>query len=149
MKTGWLYATLIKSLYFSEFNWKRMLLIRVRSTHVNIYLVELSLSNFSGTIAIPISNLKWSRMMRLNVMKNYTYCSWQFPRIMMSAANGSIFRRYWPFVRGIHRSPANSLTKANDTELWCFLSSTPEQTIELTIETPVFWDAITLIMTSL
>ena len=30
------------------------------------------------------------------------------------------FPRYWPFVRGIHRWPVNSLTKASETELWCF-----------------------------
>ena len=27
------------------------------------------------------------------------------------------FPRYWSFVRGIHRSPVNSLTKASDAEL--------------------------------
>ena len=26
----------------------------------------------------------------------------------MTSSNGSIFPRYWPFVRGIHRSPVNS-----------------------------------------
>ena len=36
------------------------------------------------------------------------------------------FPRYWPFVRGIHRSSVNPLTKASDAELWCFLSSVPE-----------------------
>ena len=36
------------------------------------------------------------------------------------------FPRYWPFVRGIHRS---SHTKASDDELWCSLSSAPEQTV--------------------
>ena len=37
------------------------------------------------------------------------------------------FARYWPFVRGIHRSPVNSPhTKASDAELWCFLWSAPE-----------------------
>ena len=41
------------------------------------------------------------------------------------------FPRNWPFVRGIHRSPVNSLhTKASDAELWCFLWSVPEQTVE-------------------
>ena len=34
------------------------------------------------------------------------------------------------------------LTKASDTELWCFLWSTPEQTVEQTIEMPAIWDAI-------
>ena len=41
-----------------------------------------------------------------------------------------------------------SLTKASDVER-CFLWSAPEQTAEQTIETPVIWDAIALIMTSL
>ena len=33
------------------------------------------------------------------------------------------FPRYWPFLRGIHRSPVNSRIKASDAELWCFLWS--------------------------
>ena len=31
------------------------------------------------------------------------------------------FPRYWPFVRGIHRSRWIPRTKASDAELWCFL----------------------------
>ena len=34
------------------------------------------------------------------------------------------FPRYWPFVRGIHRSQVNSPLKASDAELWCLLWST-------------------------
>ena len=34
------------------------------------------------------------------------------------------FPRYWPFVRGIHRSRWIPRTKASDAELWCFLWST-------------------------
>ena len=41
------------------------------------------------------------------------------------------------------------LIKASEAELWCFLWSVSEQTVEQTIETPVIWDAIELIMTSL
>ena len=41
------------------------------------------------------------------------------------------------------------LTKDSDGEHWCFLWSAPEQTVEETIEMPVIWDAIPLIMTSL
>ena len=37
------------------------------------------------------------------------------------------FPRYRPFVRGIHRSPVNSRTKACNAELWCFLWSSTEQ----------------------
>ena len=40
------------------------------------------------------------------------------------------FPRYWPFVRGIHRQRWITHTKASDAELWCFLSSVPESTIE-------------------
>ena len=39
------------------------------------------------------------------------------------------FPRYWPFVRGIHRSPVVPLTKASDAMFWCFLWSAPEQTV--------------------
>ena len=34
--------------------------------------------------------------------------STSFKQIMMTSSNGNIFPRYWPFVRGIHRSPVNS-----------------------------------------
>ena len=40
------------------------------------------------------------------------------------------FPRYWPFVRGIHRSRWIPRTKASDAELWCLLWSAPELTIE-------------------
>ena len=36
------------------------------------------------------------------------------------------FPHYWPFVRGIHRSPVNSLTKASDAGLLCILWFAPE-----------------------
>ena len=59
------------------------------------------------------------------------------------------FPRYWPFER---ESPGHRwipLTKSSDEELWCFLWSAPEQTVKQTIETPVIWNAIALIITSL
>ena len=41
------------------------------------------------------------------------------------------FPRYWPFVRGIHRSPVNSLHKGQwRAALMCFLSSVLEYTVE-------------------
>ena len=36
------------------------------------------------------------------------------------------FPRYWPFVRGIHRSRWIPRTMASDDELWCFLWSASE-----------------------
>ena len=56
---------------------------------------------------------------------------------------------YWPFVRGIHRSPGDTLTKASDAQLWCFLWCAPEQMIQQTLETPVIWGVMELIVTSL
>ena len=41
------------------------------------------------------------------------------------------------------------LTNASDAGYWCFLWSAPEQTVEQAIVTPVIWDAIAVIMTSL
>ena len=41
------------------------------------------------------------------------------------------------------------LTKASGAELWCLLWSAHEQTDEQTMEAPVIWDAVALIMASL
>ena len=56
------------------------------------------------------------------------------------------FPLYWLFVRGSHRWLMHSLTKASNAELWSFLWSAPEQTVEKTMrsrwfETPSrsFW----------
>ena len=57
--------------------------------------------------------------------------------------------RYWPFVREIHRSPVDPLTKASDAKLWRFIWFGPKQMVEQTMKTSVIWDAIALIMTSL
>ena len=55
-----------------------------------------------------------------------------------------IFRVTGPFVGGIHRWIP--LTKASDAELWCFLWSASEQTVE---KQSVIWYVITPIITSL
>ena len=64
----------------------------------------------------------------------------------MTSSSGNLFRVSGPLQGEDGWIP---LTKANDADLWCFLWSAPEQTVEQTIETPVIWDAIALIMTSL
>ena len=48
------------------------------------------------------------------------------------------FPRYWPFMRGIHWRRWIPITKASDA--W---------NISLSIETPVIWDAVALVITSL
>ena len=59
------------------------------------------------------------------------------------------FQRCWPFVREYTGHRWMPPTKASDAELWCFLWYKPEPTVEQTVDTPVIWDAIVLIMTSL
>ena len=68
---------------------------------------------------------------------------------MMASSNGNIFRVTGPLCGEFTGHRWTPLTKASDAELWCFLWSAPEQTVEQTIETPVIWDAIALIMMSL
>ena len=67
---------------------------------------------------------------------------------MMTLSNGNIFRVTGPLCGEFIGHRWIPLTKASDTELWCFLWSVPEQTAEWTIETLVILDAITLILTS-
>ena len=68
---------------------------------------------------------------------------------MITSTNGNISRVTVPLWGESTDHRWIPLKKASDAELWCFLSSTPEQTVEQTIETPVIWDAFVLIMTSL
>ena len=75
-------------------------------------------------------------------------CKW-FIGKMMTSSNANIFfvtGPWWGKSIGHRWIP---LTKASDTEVWCFLWSAPEQTVKQTIETPVIRNAIALIMTSL
>ena len=63
--------------------------------------------------------------------------------------NGNIFRITGPLWGESTGHRWILLTKASDADLWCFLWSVPEKTVEQIIEMPVTWDATGLIMTSL
>ena len=67
----------------------------------------------------------------------------------MMSSNGKIFPITGPLCGEFTDDQWIPHTRASDAEFWCFLWSTPEQTVEQTIETPVTWDAIALIMMSL
>ena len=62
-------------------------------------------------------------------------------RFMMTSSNGIIFRIAGPLWGESTGHQLILLTKASDAELWCFLWSAPDQTIEQTTVTPVIWDA--------
>ena len=66
---------------------------------------------------------------------------------MMTSSDGNMFHVAGPLCGEFTGDRWIPHTKANDMELWCFLWSAPEQTIEYTIQMLVIWDAITLIMT--
>ena len=66
---------------------------------------------------------------------------------MMTSSNGNIFRVTGPLWGEFTGHRWIPLIKANDAELWCFLWSVPEPTVEQTMKILVIWDAITLIMT--
>ena len=67
---------------------------------------------------------------------------------IMTSSNGKIFHVTGPLWRESTGHMCIPLTKASNADLWCFLS-VPEQTVEQTIETPVIWDSVALIITSL
>ena len=68
---------------------------------------------------------------------------------MMTSSNGNIFRVTGPLSGESTRYQWIPLKKTSDTEFWCFIWSATEQTVEKTIDTPVIWDAIALIMNSM
>ena len=59
------------------------------------------------------------------------------------------FPRYWPFARGILWSTVDSPNKGRRRGALIFSWSAPEQTFKQTTETPMIWDDIAPIMTSL
>ena len=69
--------------------------------------------------------------------------------LMTTPLNGNNFLVTGPLYGGFTGHRWIPLTKASDAELWCFLWATPEETAKWTIEKPVIWVTIALIMTSL
>ena len=69
--------------------------------------------------------------------------------IMMTSSNGYIFRVTGHLCGEFTGHRWILRTKANDAELWCFLSSASEYPVEQTIVRLVIWNAIAVIMTSL
>ena len=68
---------------------------------------------------------------------------------MMKSSNGSIFRVTGPLWGESTGNRWIPFTKASDAELGCFILFAYGQTVQQTIQMPVIWDAIALIMTPL
>ena len=106
-----------------------------------VHMYTSSLTSFAGlgtTIAIDRSTMTTNIMPLIHNIGSG----------MMTSPNGSIFRGTGPLWGEFTGHRWISLTKASDAELWYILWSTPEQTVEKTIETPMIWDARSLVMKS-
>ena len=68
---------------------------------------------------------------------------------MMTSSNGNIFRVTGHLCRELTSHRWIPCKKARDAELWCFLWSVPQETVEQTMEIPVILDAIAFFMASL
>ena len=79
---------------------------------------------------------------------NMYICMRFIKNVMMTSSNGNIFHIYWPFGRGIHRSPVGSPHKGQwpGALMFSFFST---WTNSWAIRMLVIWDAIALIMTPL
>ena len=60
----------------------------------------------------------------------YFLFSWWRHQMETCSASLAFVRGIHRWLRGIHQSPVNSPHTDSDAELWCFLWSTPEQTVE-------------------
>ena len=80
-------------------------------------------------------------------MMKYIYA--HYCTCIMTPSNGNIFHVTSLLCGEFTGQQWIPPTKASDAELWCFLWSAPEPTVEQTMETPVIRDAIVLIMMSL
>ena len=115
------------------------------------YLATLRISSnlFAGRHIRPHDNVDDFIKVRLAYLFVITYvwprpvCITQRILAMMTSSTGNIFCVTGTLNKEFTGHRWIPLTKASDAELWCFLWSALEQT------TPVVWDAIALIMTSL
>ena len=97
--------------------------------------------------SLIFGHLQWRQP--LNSVDLPCWCWTMLLLYMMTSSNGNIFR-VTSHLFGEFTGPRWILhTKASDAELWCFLWSASEPTVEKTIMRLVIWDAIVLIMTSL
>ena len=85
---------------------------------------------------------KWDLSLDHSSQSSKTYLN-------MGSSNGNIVRVTSPLCGKSTGDRWIPLTKASEAELWCFLWSSPEQTVKQTIKTPVIWDVIAVSMTSL
>ena len=132
-------------------------------------------NNFQGIILNPQVNQPVTSVVSHKVIRSFVFCflllcataKWIQLLVIWDATppyscdvtvkhlihETTVSRPFNNVIKGKHcpryRSFVIPRTKANDTELCCFLSCVPEQTVKQTVEMPVVRDTAALIMASL
>ena len=86
---------------------------------------------------------EWNCRIEMWQEKNFSFDGWQ-EYSMMTSSNRNIYRVTGPLWGESTAYRWSTLTKASDAELWRFFLS-----VQQTVETPVIWDTLALIVTSL
>ena len=138
------YTTESGILLFFRMRWiNRPLIFLFRVSKKTVYSTKIVRIQFLGKPIDSKLSREYTKHKRL-AWTNIFNCK----TIMMTSSNEK-FSALLALCEGNPPVTVDSLTKACDSELWCFLWSAPKQTAEQTIETPVIWDAIVFIMTLL
>ena len=110
-----------------------------RSQGISSHGVDLVLSEYSGFSC----STRWTIPRCCLEMLIDVWSCWQFSQVPLpllclelnklvkqkchdDVINWKHFPRYWPFERGIHRSPVNSPHKGQWRGVWCFLWFAPK-----------------------
>ena len=104
---------------------------------LKLQLVEYTTCQYTCTYPFTKEEVSWKRM-------RGRQSKWD----IVTSSNGNTFRVTGPLPEESTGHRQIPLTRARDAELY-FLWSAPERMIEQTIDMPVIWDAIALILTSL
>ena len=138
----WIWPAFPASLWFISWCHRRVVNVKNRTHPVNMTRHAKagfkSVSRDRTTADFRMPDLQMSRR-DWNTWHKYLHCDvikWKYFRV-----TGPL----WGDTTGDRWIP---LTEASVAELWCFLWSAPEQTVEQTVGMLVISDAIVLIMTS-
>ena len=123
-------------------------------TRVSQWIVFSLVSEIYRCYLLRYLVAQWSCTSLIPVVRRYPAIAWADIWIYESAwwrHQMEIFSALHAFCAGnsLVTGELPTQTKASDAELWSFLWSAPDQTVEQAMATPVIWDAIALIMTSM
>ena len=110
------------------------------NTENNPYIFHLSCHYFQ-LISIECQCLSITKL-QCKSLRNQPKCMYVTTKVcpvvsMMASSNGNFFPRYWPFLRGIHRSPVESPHKGQWRGILVFSLICAWKTVEQTTETPM------------